>query len=316
MEIDWDNPNLIIGDNYQANQQQHNQHYRVEVPQLSFDNASTTSNELAQSSFMHWLQYFENLPDLTLKHYRVKPTVLEASALLEAARDLYQGTTAWLFDELYNFESNPSSRLTDTDWKYYRPYALVSKAKLLLCRETLRWYSRNSNKLKSWSPLEVVGSAGHFWFLCEATNFLWFVYQTNLGKCLRISELSNDSDIAGKDELYREYQKESDLREDSGLEVESILFSELKVPCFTSVLITEARKIACKDEQVETLLQNYWGANTHLFSQVRKDDAYQITQLTQDGLTWRLQRGGKGRKLSKSKGFTPSKRSKLNRKKY
>ncbi len=304
MEIDWDNPNLLIGDNYSGKK-----HHLPEVQQQSFNNTDTTDNELTHPSFMQWLYYFENLPDFTLKHYRVKPTVLEAVELLNDRKDFYQGVAAWLFDQLYNFDSDPASKLTDTHWQYYEPFALVSKAKLLLCRETLRWYRNNRNGLSWWSPLELFESAGQFWFFCEGADFLYFLYETNLGKCLKIPDLIGTPVIKGKVKLHKDYLAEAGLREDPTVITETMLFSELEVPCFTTVLITEARKIAPKDSQVEALLHHYWSATTHLFSHVRRNDQYQATQLIENGLAWEKWIGGQGRKPPKPKGFNPKKKN-------
>lgn len=138
---------------------------------------------------------FETLPEQFLKHYRVKPMLLEAKELIDNYKDFYSGRAAWLKHKLFNYNLELPPILTQTHWSQYEPYASISLAMLELSRAT--W-------VKSPRLQRFALSSEHLWFLWETSNFLCLVNEAGLGHYLRIPELSiAEIKVQGKDDLHK-----------------------------------------------------------------------------------------------------------------
>jgi len=244
--------------------------------------------------------YFAAIPDKFLDRYQIRPMVSEAIDLVGNLRHSYLGRAGWLTHELFNYNSEPPSELTETDFSQYSPFGVMSKATLELCRATR--YS---------SPLlkETFRSPAHLWLMCEISDFFQAVVETNLGTYLQLPEFTKTTKkLKGKDELYQEYLEQADLRKDASLAVESFPFSNLQIPDISSVLLTEARKLAKKHSDFQDLhWDSYWITSDWFLNQIRHSENFQVTYLLQQGIVWSLWRGGKGKKLpsTESKGFIP-----------
>lgn len=193
------------------------------------------------------LQYFNNLPDLILKHYNARPLISESVELLGRYRNAYDARATWLTHLLFNYDSDVPLILKQEPWRLYESSAIADKAELDLCRAT----RDKSDVLK-----ELNFSTPRLWLACKSSEFLDFVISSNLGKCLRLPGLPGNKLLKGKAELYREYSSQSELRSDCYLLGETIPINSLETFSFLSVVLHEASQIARHDSKFEDEVWN------------------------------------------------------------